>query len=144
MHIESRVTSVPIRHSATPRSTPVANTQSIRDHAAQGAGALDMANGGDERKASVGTPTVFISYASPDAEAPQRICDALRWAGVQVWFDQSELRGGDAWDASSARSLVYARGDVCRLGAAWRISCRNQSFSGFAQGATRLRRHRAQ
>jgi TolB-like protein/Flp pilus assembly protein TadD len=41
---------------------------------------------------------VFLSYASQDAEAAQRICGALRSAGIEVWFDQSELRGGDAWD----------------------------------------------
>jgi TolB-like protein len=41
---------------------------------------------------------VFLSYASQDAEAAQRICNALRAGGIEVWFDQSELRGGDAWD----------------------------------------------
>src|SRR5580658_5841167 len=41
---------------------------------------------------------VFLSYASQDAEAAQRLCNALRGAGIEVWFDQSELRGGDAWD----------------------------------------------
>ena len=42
---------------------------------------------------------VFLSYASQDAEAAQKICEALRAAGIEVWFDQSgELRGGDAWD----------------------------------------------
>ena len=41
---------------------------------------------------------VFLSYASQDVEAARRICDALRVAGIEVWFDQSELRGGDAWD----------------------------------------------
>jgi TolB-like protein len=41
---------------------------------------------------------VFLSYASQDAEAAQKICEALRAAGVEVWFDQSELRGGEAWD----------------------------------------------
>ena len=41
---------------------------------------------------------VFLSYASEDAEAAARICEALRSAGIEVWFDQSELRGGDAWD----------------------------------------------
>jgi len=41
---------------------------------------------------------VFLSYASQDAEAAQRICEALRAAGIQVFLDQSELRGGDAWD----------------------------------------------
>ena len=51
-----------------------------------------------ERSGSAGR-AVFLSYASQDAEPARRICDALRAAGVEVWFDQSELRGGDAWDA---------------------------------------------
>ena len=42
---------------------------------------------------------VFLSYASQDAAAARSICGALRAAGLVVWFDQSELRGGDAWDA---------------------------------------------
>ena len=41
---------------------------------------------------------VFLSYASQDAQAAKRICEALRSAGIEVWFDQSELRGGDVWD----------------------------------------------
>src|ERR1700727_140315 len=41
---------------------------------------------------------VFLSYASEDAEAARRICETLRAGGIEVWFDQSELRGGDAWD----------------------------------------------
>jgi TolB-like protein/Tfp pilus assembly protein PilF len=50
------------------------------------------------KPASIPTGAVFLSYASQDAEAAKRICDALRAAGIEVWFDQSELRGGDAWD----------------------------------------------
>ena len=41
---------------------------------------------------------VFLSYASQDAEAARRIANALQAAGIEVWFDQSELRGGDVWD----------------------------------------------
>ncbi len=41
---------------------------------------------------------VFLSYASEDADAAARICAGLRAAGIEVWFDQSELRGGDSWD----------------------------------------------
>lgn len=48
---------------------------------------------------------VFLSYASQDAQAAQRICAALRAAGIEVWFDQSELRGGDAWDYSIRRQI---------------------------------------
>ena len=44
------------------------------------------------------TKAVFLSYASQDAEPARRICEALRAAGIEVWFDQSELRGGDVWD----------------------------------------------
>jgi hypothetical protein len=48
---------------------------------------------------------VFISYASQDAYAAMRIRDALREAGLEVWFDQNELRGGDAWDASIRKMI---------------------------------------
>jgi hypothetical protein len=48
---------------------------------------------------------VFLSYASQDAEAAQRICEALRAAGIEVWFDQSELRGGDAWDRQIRKQI---------------------------------------
>jgi len=51
------------------------------------------------------TRAVFLSYASQDAEAARRICDALRAVGLDVWFDQSALRGGDAWDASIRRQI---------------------------------------
>jgi len=43
---------------------------------------------------------VFLSYAAEDAKAAQRICAALRATSIEVWFDQTELRGGDTWDAA--------------------------------------------
>ncbi len=42
---------------------------------------------------------VFLSYASQDVAAERRIAEALGAAGVEVWLDQSELGGGDQWDA---------------------------------------------
>ena len=48
---------------------------------------------------------VFLSYASQDAEAAQRICEALRAAGIGVFLDQSELRGGDVWDQKIRRQI---------------------------------------
>jgi TolB-like protein len=48
---------------------------------------------------------VFLSYASQDAEAARQIADTLRAAGIEVWFDQSELRGGDAWDQKIRRQI---------------------------------------
>ena len=44
------------------------------------------------------TQAIFLSYASQDADAAGRLCEALRAAGLEVWFDQNELIGGDAWD----------------------------------------------
>jgi len=49
---------------------------------------------------------IFLSYASQDADAARRIGDALRDAGLEVWFDQSELRGGDAWDEMIRRQIA--------------------------------------
>ena len=51
------------------------------------------------------TRAVFLSYASQDAEAARRICDALRTVGIEVWFDQTELRGGDAWDRQIRKQI---------------------------------------
>jgi TolB-like protein/Tfp pilus assembly protein PilF len=53
---------------------------------------------------------VFLSYASQDAKAAERICKALRGADIEVWFDQSELRGGDVWDRQ-----IRERIHDCRL-----------------------------
>jgi TolB-like protein/Tfp pilus assembly protein PilF len=48
---------------------------------------------------------VFLSYASEDPPAAQRIAEALRAAGIEVWFDKSELRGGDAWDRQIRKQI---------------------------------------
>jgi len=57
------------------------------------------------KPASTPTGAVFLSYASQDAETAARVCNALRAAGIEVWFDQSELRGGDAWDQSIRKQI---------------------------------------
>jgi hypothetical protein len=48
---------------------------------------------------------VFLSYAREDAAAARRIADALRAFGVEAWFDQDELRGGDSWDAKIRKQI---------------------------------------
>ena len=49
---------------------------------------------------------VFLSYASQDVEAARRICEALRAAGVEVWFDaDGGLEHGDEWDAKIRRQI---------------------------------------
>lgn len=57
-----------------------------------------------------GSSAVFLSYASQDTVAATRIAEALSAAGIDVWFDRNELRGGDAWDRR-IRSEIRA----CRL-----------------------------
>jgi hypothetical protein len=48
---------------------------------------------------------VFLSYAREDSVAAQRIADALRAFGAEVWLDLSELQGGEAWDASIRQQI---------------------------------------
>jgi TolB-like protein len=50
-------------------------------------------------------PTVFLSYASEDRRAAQRIRDALPDFGMEVWYDESDLVGGDAWDQKIRRQI---------------------------------------
>jgi hypothetical protein len=47
---------------------------------------------------------VFLSYAGQDAEPARRIHDALRAAGIEIWFDQSEL-AGDAGDTEIRKQI---------------------------------------
>jgi dienelactone hydrolase len=49
---------------------------------------------------------VFLSYASQDVATALRICAALRALGVEVWFDQNELVGGDVWDAKIRKQIA--------------------------------------
>ena len=59
-----------------------------------------------ESTPSLGSRAVFLSYASQDAEAARRICEALRGAGVEVWFDaDGGLEHGDEWDAKIRRQI---------------------------------------
>ena len=40
---------------------------------------------------------LFLSYASQDSEVAKRIADALRAAGVEVWFDAEGGWSTNAW-----------------------------------------------
>ena len=50
-------------------------------------------------------PSVFLSYASEDRQAAQLIRDALPGLGLEVWYDESALNGGDAWDQKIRRQI---------------------------------------
>jgi TolB-like protein len=50
-------------------------------------------------------PTVFLSYASEDRVAARTLRDALQALGLEVWYDESALDGGDAWDQKIRRQI---------------------------------------
>lgn len=50
-------------------------------------------------------PSVFLSYASEDRAAVRRLRDALEAEGLEVWYDESELSGGEAWDRKIRRQI---------------------------------------
>ncbi|MBV8307190.1 MAG: TIR domain-containing protein, partial [Gammaproteobacteria bacterium] len=60
-------------------------------------------------KASMPVGAVFLSYASEDAAAAERMAVTLRTAGIQVWFDREELRGGDTWDRQIRQQIHDCR-----------------------------------
>jgi hypothetical protein len=55
--------------------------------------------------ASNPAPTVFLSYASADREAARVLRDALPTFGLEVWYDESELGGGEAWDQKIRKQI---------------------------------------
>jgi hypothetical protein len=48
---------------------------------------------------------VFLSYASQDAAPVKKIRDALEAAGIEVWFDQRRLEGGDDFDQQIKKNI---------------------------------------
>ena len=55
--------------------------------------------------ASNPAPTVFLSYASADREAARVLRDALPTFGLEVWYDESELGGGEMWDQKIRKQI---------------------------------------
>ncbi len=49
--------------------------------------------------------SVFLSYASEDRQAAQLLRDALPGYGLDVWYDESEIGGGEAWDQKIRRQI---------------------------------------
>ena len=49
--------------------------------------------------------SVFVSYAHQDAPAGRLLRDALEGAGIDVWFDERHLEGGDDFDRQIRRNI---------------------------------------
>jgi TolB-like protein len=54
---------------------------------------------------SLPAPTVFLSYASADREAARVLKDALPTFGLEVWYDESDLGGGEIWDQKIRKQI---------------------------------------
>ena len=50
-------------------------------------------------------PSLFLSYASEDRSAAQTLREALLASGLDVWYDESGLDGGDAWDQKIRKQI---------------------------------------
>ena len=50
-------------------------------------------------------PSVFLSYASEDRQAARLLRDALPDYGLDVWYDESDIGGGEAWDQKIRRQI---------------------------------------
>jgi hypothetical protein len=59
----------------------------------------------DAAESRAARPSVFLSYASEDRQAARLLRDALPGYGLEVWYDESELGGGDAWDQKIRRQI---------------------------------------
>ena len=59
--------------------------------------------------ADTASGSIFLSYTSEDSEAAARIAEALKVAGIEVWFDQAELRGGEVWDRKINEQIHQCR-----------------------------------
>ena len=49
--------------------------------------------------------SIFLSYASEDRGPARSIGNALAKLGIDVWLDESELGGGDAWDQKIRKQI---------------------------------------
>ena len=86
----------------------------------------------------------FISYRRADAEAAAALCATLRAAGLPVWLDLAEIRGGDRFDEKIRRNVEAAafflpllsantcgKGGYFRKEWAWALA-HNSNFTGMA------------
>ena len=52
---------------------------------------------------------VFLSYARNASAILRALSESSRAFGVEVWFDQHELRGGDVWDQKIRQQIKECR-----------------------------------
>jgi len=69
-----------------------------------------MSSASDSIPSTAGAaPSLFLSYSSEDRAAARQLRDGLAAAGLEVWYDENELGGGDAWDQKIRRQIRECR-----------------------------------
>ena len=54
-------------------------------------------------------PQVFISYSRKDLAFVRKLASDLQTAGLEVWWDLSEIKGGDEWERKIAEAIKQSR-----------------------------------
>ena len=97
----------------------------------------------DDRFGKKRVRQVFLSYASDDREVAARVANALRTAGLRVWFDVWELAVGDSIISRTETALrasdvilvllsprsVHSRWVQSELGAAYAQELRDRAIT---------------
>ncbi len=76
-----------------------------------------MVEGGDEDKASVRTPAIFISYASHDAAVANAVVENLEQRGLGCWLAPRDVRPGAQYADAIVRAINEAKAVVLVLSA---------------------------
>jgi len=84
-------------------------------------------------------PTVFLSYAHKDFDAARRLVDELRAAGVAVWFDKDNLKGGQRWRPAISDAIENSQYFVALL-SSQSVSHRGQVQEELSEALEVLRR----
>jgi hypothetical protein len=87
----------------------VAKPGSIRDHAAEVAGGLEMAGGGGDERASGSTPAVFMSYASQDVAVANAVVETLERHGVTCWIAPRDVVPGEFYAGAIVHAIDAAK-----------------------------------
>jgi TolB-like protein len=87
----------------------VAKPGSIRDHAAEVAGGLEMAGGGGDERASGSTPAVFMSYASQDVAVANAVVETLERHGVKCWIAPRDVVPGEFYAGAIVHAIDAAK-----------------------------------
>lgn len=82
----------------------------------------------------------FLSYSREDRNWARQFFEHLKRAGIEVWFDESELLPGDNWAARIGSALESADALLVLISPASVVSPRLRSEVQFALGSERFER----